>query len=332
MIEIRTQVPLAPHTTIGVGGNANEFVIAHSDQEIIEGLNYSGPILLLGGGSNLLISDAGFAGRVIQIKSTGLSQSNNLVTVAAGENWDDFVNWAIANGYGNLAPLTGIPGTVGATPIQNVGAYGTEVKELIHSVTVFDREVKDLIELSNLDCDFSYRNSIFKKSPNKYVVLKVTFTLEKTNQVLVSYDELAAALNIEVGSTADASAVRDAVRKLRAGKGMILNPLDRDTYSVGSFFLNPRVDANLKNNLPEDVPAWKQQDGSWKISAAWLISQAGFTRGYAKGEAAISTKHTLALCNLGSASSAQILMLAEEIKNKVESQFGIRLQIEPTTV
>lgn len=332
MVEVRTQVPLAPHTTIGVGGNANEFVVADSDEKVIEALNYSGPILILGGGSNLLISDSGFAGRVIQIKSTGISESNNFVSVAAGENWDNFVNWAITNGYGQLAPLTGIPGTVGATPIQNVGAYGTEVKELIHSVTVFDRKKKKLKELSNLECDFSYRNSIFKKAPNRYVVLRVTFRLEKTHQVLVSYDELAMSLNIEVGSTSDANAVKDAVRKLRAGKGMILNPLDRDTYSVGSFFLNPRVDAHIKSGLSEDVPAWKQQDGSWKISAAWLISQAGFNRGYAKGEAAISTKHTLALCNLGSASCSQILTLAEEIINKVESQFGIRLQIEPTTV
>lgn len=332
MVEIQTQVALAPYTTIGVGGPAAEFVIVKSEAELISALYFVGPILLLGGGSNLLISDSGFSGRVIKIESTGINDRNGIVEVAAGENWDDFVSWGVAAGYGQLAPLTGIPGTVGATPIQNVGAYGTEVSELIYTVKVYDREKSEIKYLLNTECKFSYRNSKFKELPNRFVVLSVQFKLTKTNQIPVKYDELAAKLNVSVGDDSDAILVLQAVRELRASKGMLLNPTDRDTYSVGSFFLNPRVSATQYEKLPKEVPAWQQPDGSWKVSAAWLISQSGFERGYRLENAAISSKHTLAICNLGNAKFNQIMDLANLIRSKVEQEFGLILQIEPKII
>jgi UDP-N-acetylmuramate dehydrogenase len=332
MVEIQTQVPLAPHTTIGVGGPAAEFVIVKTEIELISALDYLGPVLLLGGGSNLLISDSGFAGRVIKIETTGISDQSGIVDVAAGENWDDFVSWGVATGYGELAPLTGIPGTVGATPIQNVGAYGTEVSELIDTVKVYDRELSREVYLSKSECNFSYRDSIFKEVPDRFVVLSVQFKLTKTDQIPIKYDELATKLNVSVGDGAAAKLVMQAVRELRASKGMVLNPTDRDTYSVGSFFLNPRVSAAQYEQLPREVPAWQQPDGSWKISAAWLISQSGFERGYRSENAAISTKHTLAICNLGNATFDQIMDLANLIRSKVQQEFGLILQIEPKTI
>lgn len=332
MLEIQTQIPLAQHTTLQIGGQAAEFVAATSESEIISALDCVSPILILGGGSNLLISDSGFAGRVIQINTLGKKISDDFIEVAAGENWDEFVNWGLAQGFGQLAPLTGIPGTVGATPIQNVGAYGTEVSELIHSVEAFDRSSKSKVILSNQDCKFSYRNSIFKEEKNSYIVLNVRFNLVKTNQMLVKYDELAKKLECEIGKLIGANLVLQAVRELRASKGMLLDWADRDTYSVGSFFLNPRISTNQKAQLPTNAPAWEQADGSWKISAAWLISEVGFQRGYQLGDAAISTKHTLALCNLGNATSDQILKLATLIEEKVSNQFGIQLLKEPTYI
>lgn len=332
MINVRTQVPLAPFTSIGVGGNATEFVEIESEHDIFEALDYSGEILILGGGSNLLISDHGFSGRVIHIATSGINHVAGAVEVAAGESWDEFVAWGLNNGYGQLAPLTGIPGTVGATPIQNVGAYGTEVSDLINQVTVFDRLTKTIRTISCNDCRFSYRNSVFKTEPNRFVVLKVLFGLAKTNKIPVTYDELARKLQISVGEMADAQDVYSAVRLLRASKGMLIDKQDRDTYSVGSFFLNPRIAAEQRINLPKEIPAWQQQDGSWKVSAAWLINEAGFNRGYRKGDAAISSKHTLAICNLGSASSEQIIDLANEIRSGVSTKFGIELQIEPILI
>lgn len=332
MVEIQTQVTLAPHTTIGVGGPAAEFVIVKSEAELISALDYVGPVLLLGGGSNLLISDSGFSGRVIKIETTGINDQNGIVDVAAGENWDDFVSWGVSTSYGELAPLTGIPGTVGATPIQNVGAYGTEVSELIESVKVYDREQSETKYLSRSECNFNYRNSIFKEVPDRFVVLSVQFKLAKTNQIPVKYDELATKLNVSVGDGSDAKLVMQAVSELRASKGMLLNPTDRDTYSVGSFFLNPRVTAAQFEQLPKEVPAWSQPDGSWKVSAAWLISQSGFERGYRLENAAISSKHTLAICNLGNAKFSQIMDLANLIRSKVQQEFGLTLQIEPKTI
>jgi UDP-N-acetylmuramate dehydrogenase len=332
MLNVQQGVPLAPHTTMHVGGPAAEFVVASSIEEIVAALDFDDQILILGGGSNLLISDSGFAGRVIKIATTGKELAGEFVEVAAGENWDEFVTWALAAGFGALAPLTGIPGTVGATPIQNVGAYGSEVSELIDSVFVYDRKTKQTRSLLNLDCKFSYRNSIFKQEPNRYVVLSVKFKLSKAEQVIVSYDELAKKLGIATGEFAGTIEVAKAVRELRASKGMLLDSADRDTYSVGSFFLNPRVSATQKATLLVDAPAWLQSDGSWKISAAWLIANSGFERGYKLGSAAISSKHTLAICNFDNATYVEIMQLAEKIKLAVAKKFNVSLQLEPTLV
>lgn len=332
MIEVVTQVPLAPFTTTKVGGAAAEYVVVRSDAEIVAALDCALPIFILGGGSNLLISDAGFAGRVIHIKSTGLIENGGVVQVAAGENWDEFVDWGVKQGYGGLAPLTGIPGTVGATPIQNVGAYGTEVSELIDSVQVLDRSTRSVVELTNAQCEFGYRTSIFKQNPNRYVVLQVRFKIAKNFELQVKYDELAAQLQVQVGEFVAANSVLQAVRKLRASKGMLLDSDDRDTYSVGSFFLNPRVSDKEKSQLPTDTPCWLQADGSWKVSAAWLIGQAGYSLGHRNFDAGISTKHLLALCNYGSATSSQFLDLAEEIQTAVKNKFAIELVREPVLV
>ncbi|MFZ9840800.1 MAG: UDP-N-acetylmuramate dehydrogenase [Candidatus Nanopelagicales bacterium] len=332
MVEIQTHVSLAPFTTLKIGGKAVEFVVVRSDKELIEALEFSGPILLLGGGSNLLISDNGFNGRVVHINTHGIEQVSQGVKVAAGESWDKFVTWAVSNGYGQLAPLTGIPGTVGATPIQNVGAYGTEVSELISSVEVLNRDTKATTNFSNENCQFSYRSSIFKTSPGKYVVLSVTFQLDQTNEVKVKYDELAKKLGIEVNSSASAWDVFNAVRDLRSSKGMLLDETDRDTYSVGSFFLNPRITSEQRAQLPSDAPSWLQPDGMWKVSAAWLINQAGFNRGFEHGNAGLSTKHPLAIINRNNATAKEVISLAKLIQTRVLEDFGIKLELEPQII
>jgi len=332
MVEIQQNVPLAQFTTMKIGGNAAEFVTAKTNEEIIQALDFAGPILLLGGGSNLLISDSGFNGRVIQIKTSGMNNLEHGVKVAAGENWDDFVAWAVQQGYGQLAPLTGIPGTVGATPIQNVGAYGTDVRELISSVEVLNRDTKATVILSNEDCQFAYRNSIFKTSPGKYVILSVTFQLDQTNEVEVKYDELAKKLGIEVNASASARDVLTAVRELRSSKGMLLDETDRDTYSVGSFFLNPRITSEQRAQLPTDAPSWLQPDGMWKVSAAWLINQAGFNHGFEHGNAGLSTKHSLAIINRNNAIAKEVISLAKLIQARVLEDFGIKLELEPQII
>lgn len=330
MVEVQTQVNLAEHTTLRIGGPAEEFVTAKTEVELISALNCSIPILILGAGSNLLIADTGFAGRVIHIQTTGKDLTDNQLNVAAGENWDEFVLWAVDNGFGFFAPLTGIPGTVGATPIQNVGAYGTEVSELIESVTVFDRLTKERLILTNNQCRFGYRNSLFKQEPERFVVLQVQFKPAKVEKIEVKYEELAKKLGVNVSDSVDARRVLTAVREIRASKGMLLDATDSDTYSVGSFFLNPRVSDDIKTELPSEVPAWQQQDGSWKISAAWLIANSGFVPGYRVGDASISSKHMLALCNRGKATAKEIMQLAQEVRLAVKSRFGIELEFEPT--
>lgn len=332
MIEVQTQVKLAQYTSLKIGGPAAEFVSVKTEEDLISSLNCSVPILILGAGSNLLISDSGFPGRVIRVETTGKKLVNNLLSVDAGENWDDFVLWAVNNGYGSFAPLTGIPGTVGATPIQNVGAYGTEVSELIDTVAVFDRLTREKLSLNNSQCRFNYRNSLFKQEPERFVVLQVLFKALKIEQIAVKYDELAVKLGVNVGDFVDAKNVLTAVREIRASKGMLLDETDSDTYSVGSFFLNPRVSDDIKSELPSEAPAWAQQDGSWKVSAAWLIANSGFVPGYHLGDASISTKHMLALCNRGSATAREIMQLAQEVRQKVKTRFGIELEFEPKII
>ena len=296
------------------------------------------PLLLLAGGSNLVVADEGFPGTTVLVRTRGVSVADDacagaVVTVAAGEVWDDLVARAVAEGWVGVEALSGIPGSVGATPIQNVGAYGQEVAETIASVRCWDRRDRAYRTFAAADCGFGYRTSRFKQEPDRFVVLEVTFQLRLGDLgAPVQYAELARALGVEVGERAPATRVREAVLGLRRGKGMVLEAGDHDTWSAGSFFTNPVLPAEEAGALPEDAPRWEQPDGSVKTSAAWLIERAGFGKGYGNDRVALSSKHTLALTNRGGATTADLLALAGEIRDGVEAKFGVRLVNEPVLV
>jgi len=329
---LERDVPLAPFTTLGVGGAARYFVRASSVDELRAALDWSdGPTFILGGGSNLLIADEGFDGLVIRVELRGITVESEddyaMVKVGAGEPWDAFVRFAVQNGWAGLECLSGIPGLTGATPIQNVGAYGQEVSETIARVEVLDRREGIVKWLTNWDCRFGYRSSLFKNvERDRYVVLSVTFRLKRNGSATIRYPELLK----EVGSKTDLTSVRDAVIAIRRRKGMVLDPNDPDTRSDGSFFMNPIVDAQLAESLPE-MPKFPS-DGGVKLSAAWLIEHAGFQKGFTRGRAGISTKHTLAIVNRGGAKAKEVLELVRMIQEKVREQFGIELQPEPNFV
>jgi UDP-N-acetylmuramate dehydrogenase len=335
---------LADHTTLRLGGPASRFVTARTDDELVAAVraaDESGePLLVLGGGSNLVVSDEGFAGTVVRVATRGISPDVEgedavscggvLVTVAAGEGWDDLVARAVASGWIGVEALAGIPGSVGATPIQNVGAYGQEVAQTIASVRVWDRTLRGVRTFANADCGFGYRHSRFKADPQRHVVLSVTFQFRQGDLgAPVEYAELARALGVGRGERAPLADVREAVLRLRAGKGMVLDADDHDSWSAGSFFTNPFV---APAALPEGAPAWPQPDGTVKTSAAWLIEHAGFGKGHGSGPVGLSTKHTLALTNRGGASTADLLALARQVRDGVEARFGIRLVNEPVLV
>ena len=253
--------------------------------------------------------------------------------VAAGEPWDGFVAEAIAREWVGIEALSGIPGLVGGTPVQNVGAYGQDVADTVASVRTWDRVDRTQRTFAAADCGFGYRTSRFKAEPGRYVVLEVTFQFTQGSLgTPVRYAELARALGVEVGSRASAAAVRDAVLALRRGKGMVLDPDDHDTWSAGSFFTNPVLSVAEAARLPEDAPRWPQADGTVKTSAAWLIEHAGFGKGHGSGPVRLSTKHTLALTNRGGATTADLLALAREVREGVERAFGVRLVNEPVLV
>ncbi len=335
---------LRDHTTLRLGGPARDWVEATTEREVVDGvrrLDAAGErVLVLAGGSNLVVADEGFEGTVVKVATSGVTADSDdpddlaclgavTVTVAAGENWDALVARAVEAGWVGIEALSGIPGSVGATPIQNVGAYGQEVSETLASVRTWDREEGRLRTFAAADCGFGYRTSRFKEEPGRFVVLDVTFLLKQgTLGAPVKYAELAATLGIEQGERAPLADVRAAVLKLRSGKGMVLDPEDHDTWSAGSFFTNPVVAAE---EIPEGAPAWPQ-DGGVKTSAAWLIEQAGFRKGYGGDRLSLSTKHTLALTNRGGATTADLLALAREIRDGVEARFGIRLVNEPVLV
>ena len=335
---------LRDHTTLRLGGPAREWVEATTERELVEAvrrLDADGePVLVLAGGSNLVVADEGFDGTVVKIATRGVTADSDdpddlaclgavTVTVAAGENWDALVAGAVDAGWVGIEALSGIPGSVGATPIQNVGAYGQEVSETLAAVRTWDRQEGRLRTLAAADCGFGYRTSRFKAEPGRFVVLDVTFLLKQgTLGAPVRYAELAATLGIQTGERAPLADVRAAVLKLRSGKGMVLDPEDHDTWSAGSFFTNPVVAAA---DVPGGAPAWPQGDGV-KTSAAWLIEQAGFGKGYGGDRLSLSTKHTLALTNRGEATTADLLALAREIRDGVEARFGIRLVNEPVLV
>jgi UDP-N-acetylmuramate dehydrogenase len=331
---------LADHTTLRLGGPAGAWVRATTERELVEALSgVTGPLLVLGGGSNLVVADAGFEGTVVEVATRDVradvdgddpSCGGVLVTVAAGESWDDLVAHAVERGWVGVEALAGIPGRVGATPIQNVGAYGQEVAQTIARVRVWDRTLRGVRTFANADCGFGYRTSRFKADPGRHVVLDVTLQLRQGSLgAPVEYAELARTLGVELGGRAPLADVREAVLELRRGKGMVLDAADHDTWSAGSFFTNPVV---ASGQVPDGAPAWPQPGGLVKTSAAWLIERSGFHRGYAAGPVGLSTKHTLALTNRGGATTEQLLALAREVRGGVESAYGIRLVNEPVLV
>ncbi|KAA1419448.1 UDP-N-acetylmuramate dehydrogenase [Nocardioides humilatus] len=346
---------LADHTTLRLGGAARAWVRATTDDEVVAAVTAADaagePVLVLGGGSNLVVADEGFAGTVVEVATRGVSADVDaagegdstcggaLVTVAAGETWDDLVARAAERGWVGIEALSGIPGSVGATPIQNVGAYGQEVAQTIASVRVWDRKLRGIRTFAVADCGFGYRSSRFKidrydAHGGRHLVLSVTFQLRQGSlSAPIAYGELARALGVEIGERAPLADVRAAVLALRGGKGMVLDAADHDTWSAGSFFTNPLVPAD---QVPDGAPAWPADGGLVKTSAAWLIEHAGFGKGYGldrgAGRVALSTKHTLALTNRGGASTEDLLDLAREVRAGVEGAYGIALVNEPVLV
>jgi UDP-N-acetylmuramate dehydrogenase len=334
--------PLAAYTTLRLGGPAGTLTVVSDPDDAVTTVRKAAadgrPVLVLAGGSNVVIGDDGFPGIVLLLRTTGIrvvdKQADSVVVrVAAGEPWDDFVAFAVTNGYSGIECLSGIPGSAGATPIQNVGAYGQEVSHTIAAVHAYDREHDSIRVMSPLECEFAYRKSIFKNS-DRFVVLEVDFRLALSgDSAPIRYAELARSLGVEPGDRVPLAEARDAVRKLRAGKGMVLDPDDRDTWSVGSFFTNPVVSADAWAALPEkDAPHWPGDDGTVKIPAAWLIEHAGFPKGFAGDGVAISSKHTLALTNRGDGTTTALLDLARTIRDGVKDRFGIELHPEPVLI
>jgi UDP-N-acetylmuramate dehydrogenase len=318
-------VELAELTTLRLGGPADSYVEVYEEAELTE--HARDAALIIAGGSNVVIADAGVPGKVVRIATRGVERNGTRLTVAAGEDWDALVARCVENGLQGFECLSGIPGSVGATPIQNVGAYGQEVAETVKSVRVFDRATNTVHDMSADACGFVYRGSVFKYHDRR-VVLSVTFELrERAQSGPLRYAELARALDIPIGGTAPLADVREAVLRLRRRKGMVIDPQDPDSVSAGSFFTNPILAA-----VPAGAPAWPEPDGRIKTSAAWLIEQAGFHKGYGNGRAGISTKHTLALVNRGGATTAELMALAHEIAAGVARRFGIALHPEPVLV
>jgi UDP-N-acetylmuramate dehydrogenase len=319
-------------TTLRVGGEIARFVTATSEEEILEAANTE-KLLIVSGGSNLLVSDDGYPGTVLKIATRGReiesdACSGAMIKLAAGEDWDSFVAYAVANGLAGIETLAGIPGLAGAAAIQNIGAYGSEISESIAKIRVFDRLAQAVTTLATSDCAFAYRTSRFKAEPNRWIVLDVTLQLRMGSESNpIKYQELADTLGITLGERAPLNRVREAVINLRKKKGMVLDPNDRDTWSAGSFFTNPIVDSVSAARLPEGAPTWPTATGV-KVSAAWLIEKSGFAKGYRVGGAAISTKHSLALINAGSATASDLMALGNQIRSEVLKTFGIRLEPE----
>jgi len=329
---------LKDYTSLHLGGPAKRMIHAKSESELVDAVksaDASGePVLIIGGGSNVLVGDEGFPGTVIRVATKGNSSSvdacsGGMITVAAGEDWDGFVKWAIDNGFVGVETLSGIPGTIGASPIQNIGAYGHEVAEVIARVRTWDRKSGAYKTFANSECGFEYRSSLFKKEKDRYLILDVTFQLEKGEMSLpIKYEELAKALKVNLGERVLLEEARTAVLALRALKGMLLNAKDHDTWSAGSFFVNPIVTSEIAANLPSDAPRWPQPDGRVKTSAAWLMEKAGIRKGHCYEGAGVSSKHVLALVNNGNAKASDIIELARASRKAVKDKFGITLEPE----
>jgi UDP-N-acetylmuramate dehydrogenase len=340
-VTIRENVALGPLTTLGVGGAARYLAVAESEQDVAEAVRWADerglPLFVLGGGSNLLVSDAGFPGLVLQIGIRGVREcGEGCFEVGAGEVWDEFVDRMVKAGMQGVECLAGIPGSVGGTPVQNVGAYGQEVAETIVSVRVFDRQTKAFVTLDRDACKFRYRKSLFNKDePERYVVTWVTFKLHVNKKAQVTYGDVKRYF-AESSEAADLYIVASAVRKIRRDKGMFIVTGDPDCRSAGSFFKNPVVPAAKLTKVAAaagvgegEVPHWQAENDEVKLSAAWLIERAGFEKGFVDGAAGISSRHTLALINRGGATAADIERLQRRIQEGVRARFGVELEREP---
>ncbi|MFC7218972.1 UDP-N-acetylmuramate dehydrogenase [Streptomyces polyrhachis] len=347
-VQVTDNTPLAPLTTFRLGGPADRLVTATTDAQVVAAVSEADaagiPLLIVGGGSNLVISDEGFRGTALRIATSGYVLDGTDLELAAGENWSDAVARTVEAGLAGVECLAGIPGSAGATPIQNVGAYGQEVAETITEVVAYDRRGGETVTLPAEQCGFGYRHSRFKAEPERFVVLRVRFRLQDAGGMSapLRYGETARLLGVEAGERVPVAAARETVLKLRAGKGMVLDPHDHDTWSAGSFFTNPILDdaafTDFRKRAVDRLgpqaqpPAFPAGEGLTKTSAAWLIDKAGFTKGYGAGPARISSKHTLALTNRGEATTADLLTLAREVRDGVRETFGVTLVNEPVTV
>ncbi|WP_265445760.1 UDP-N-acetylmuramate dehydrogenase [Flexivirga meconopsidis] len=352
-------VELAPLTTMRVGGPADRLVVAETTDEIVDAVrevdDADEQLLVISGGSNLVIADDGFRGTVLRIANTGVEVESAddcggvHVRVAAGEEWDDFVARCCVEGWSGVEGLSGIPGLAGATPVQNVGAYGQEVAQTIASVRTFDRQEQRVVTFASADCEFAYRHSLFKGTPfrggGRYVVLDVLFALRPTElSQPVGYEALARGLDVELGARVPLGDARDAVLEQRRRRGMVLDPADHDTWSCGSFFTNPIISGNAFEQLTlaaadrfgadaPPPPGWPTEGTGVKTSAAWLIQHAGFDKGFGMpGPAALSTKHPLAITNRGDAKAADVAALARQVRDGVLDAFGVELVNEPVFV
>ncbi len=350
IIKIQENIALAPFTTLKIGGNARFFVRAENEAEALEAFNFarenSFSLFILGGGSNILVSDKGFDGLVLQIAIKGISTSGENsekvhIAAGAGEDWDEFVNFCVEKNFQGIECLSGIPGFVGGTPVQNVGAYGQEVSETIVSVRCLDRKTGEIFEMSNSECKFSYRKSIFNTTAlERFVVLKVEYALNVAQNPKIIYSDLQKYFNEKTPTLKE---TREAVLAIRAAKSMVIDENDVNSKSVGSFFKNPIVSKEVFCQVEEisrklkiieenqTLPFYKI-DENIKIPAAWLIENSGFHKGFKKGNAGLSTNHALAIINYSNATAAEILDLKNEIQNRVKSQFGILLMPEPVFV
>jgi UDP-N-acetylmuramate dehydrogenase len=333
-VQVLREWKLSSLTTLGVGGIADRVVVVTDAAELVAAVRAADeagtPLLVLGGGSNVVAPDAGWPGDVVAVRNRGIERDSETLTVQAGEPWDDVVSYAVGNQLAGIEALSGIPGTTGATPIQNVGAYGQEVAQTITAVRVWDRAEKSERTLTPEDCGFGYRDSRLKRDPGRFVVLDVTFALHPGQLSRpVGYAELARRLGVEVGESAPLADVRTAVIELRRGKGMVLDPDDPDSRSAGSFFTNPIVPAD---RAVDGCPSWPAGDGHVKLSAAWLVQSAGFGRGTREGRVGTSSRHSLALTTEPGATTAELLAFADRVVTAVREQFGVTLVPEPTTV
>ncbi len=339
-MKILTNISLAPFTTFGIGGPARWFVEAQTEDEVVEAAiwarEHETELFVLGGGSNLLVSDTGFNGLVLHVGIKGIERQGEVFRCGAGEDWDGFVSLAVEQGYAGIECLAGIPGTAGGTPVQNVGAYGQEVESVIEQVQAFDLKTGEHVELTNAECGFAYRRSRFNSTDRgRFIVTRVDYRLRRNGAPQITYADLKARFSDHAAS-ATLSEVAAAVREIRRAKGMLLVEGDPDCRSAGSFFKNPEVTQEVAGGVREHAASvgvtlrvFPTAGGLVKIPAAWLIEQAGFPKGYTLGTAGISTRHTLALTNRGGAKAEDILVLAQRIAAAVLERFGIELEMEP---